>query len=218
MGRHGLAVSSLILLRHARTGHNTEGRLQGSLDVPLGEDGLAQAQQVAERVAGEYGKSVAVVTSPLKRSAQTADEVAALIGTGPAERDPRFTQRPYGAWEGYTWDEVRERWPEEYRRRCNGLDPAIPGWGQSEDVADRVAAGLRAWAAEAARAGVETTVIVSHGSAIMLGVSQLLSLPLTPSRLGHLPHGAWNEIRWNGDDDWRLERYRVGLPAGGTGR
>jgi len=203
-------VISLVLVRHARTGYNTEGRLQGSLDVPLGEDGLEQAERVARRVVDEYGTTLAVATSPLQRSSQTADAMAALIGIGRAERDERFTQRPYGAWEGHTWDEVREQWPAEYAARRAGLDPAIPGWGDSDGVADRVAAGLRDRAAEAARTGVPTTVIVSHGSAIMLGVARLLSLPLTPSRLGHLPHGAWNEIGWNGGDDWRLERYCVG--------
>ncbi|MBC7298223.1 MAG: histidine phosphatase family protein [Demequina sp.] len=203
-------MTSLILVRHARTGYNTEGRLQGSLDVPLGEDGLAQAERVARRVVGEYGTALAVVTSPLKRSVHTADAVAALIGSGPATRDDRFTQRPYGVWEGHTWDEVRARWPQEYRRRQEGLDPDIPGWGESGQVADRVAAGLREVAARAARTGVDTTVIVSHGSAIMLGVARLLGLPLTPSRLGHLPHGAWNELRWHGDDDWQLLRYCAG--------
>jgi len=203
-------VTSLVLVRHAVTGYNTEGRLQGSLDVPLGEDGLVQAELVAKRVVAEYGTAVAVASSPLKRAAHTADAVAALIGIGPATRDDRFTQRPYGVWEGHTWDEVRAEWPEEYLRRHAGLDPAIPGWGQSDDVADRVAAGLRDCAAEAARTGVETTVIVSHGSAIMLGVSRLLGLPLTPSRLGYLPHGAWNQMSWRGGDDWRLERYCVG--------
>lgn len=202
---------SLVLVRHARTGYNTEGRLQGSLDVPLGQDGFAQAERVAARVLGAYGTSLAVFTSPLQRAAQTADAVAALAVTGPATRDDRFTQRPYGVWEGHTWDEVREQWPEEYAARRAGLDPSIPGWGDSGEVADRVAAGLRDRAAFAAQAGVRTVVIVSHGSAIMLGVARMLSLPLTPSRLGHLPHGAWNELRWHGGDDWRLERYCVGV-------
>ncbi|WP_291379231.1 histidine phosphatase family protein [Demequina sp.] len=201
---------SLVLVRHARTGYNTEGRLQGSLDVPLGEDGLEQAQRVAKRVVGEYGAGVVVATSPLVRAAHTADAIAELVRIGAAERDDRFTQRPYGVWEGHTWAQVREQWPEEYRRRHEGLDPAIPGWGDSGEVADRVAAGLRDRAAEAARTGVKTVVIVSHGSAIMLGVARILGLPLTPSRLGNLPHGAWNDLRWHGGDDWRLERYRVG--------
>ena len=202
-------MTSLILLRHARTDYNDEGRLQGSLDVPLGEDGIAQAAEVAARVVGEYGTALTVASSPLQRATGTADALAALASTV-TRVDARFTQRPYGVWEGHTWAEVRESWPVEYAVRNEGLDPAIPGWGRSEDVADRVAAGLRDAAADAARTGAGTVVIVSHGSAIMLGVARLLGLPLTPSRLGNLPHGAWNEIRWHGGDDWRLRRYRAG--------
>lgn len=202
-------MTTLILLRHARTGYNSEGRLQGSLDVPLSEDGIAQAVEVAQRVVGEYGTSLRVASSPLKRATGTADAVAALTGTATVI-DARFTQRPYGVWEGLTWDDVRAGWPVEYERRHDGLDPVIPGWGDSDDVADRVAAGLRDVAADAARTGAPAVVIVSHGSAIMLGLARLLGLPLTPSRLGHLPHGAWNEVRWQGGDDWRLKRYCAG--------
>ena len=202
-------MTTLVLLRHAPTGYNTEGRLQGSLDVPLGADGVEKAAQTAQRVVAEYGTSVTVVSSPLRRATGTADAVAALASTATLV-DPRFTQRPYGAWEGLTWDEVREGWPDEYAVRHEGLDPMIAGWGMSQDVSHRVAAGLRETAADAARTGVETVVIVSHGSAIMLGVAGLLGLPLTPSRLGHLPHGAWNELLWQGGDEWRLARYCVG--------
>ncbi len=202
-------MTTLVLLRHAPTGYNTEGRLQGSLDVPLSADGIEQAAQTAARVVGEYGTSLTVVSSPLQRATGTADAVAALASTATVV-EARFTQRPYGAWEGLTWDEVREGWPVEYAARHEGLDPAIPGWGVSEDVAHRVAAGLRDTAADAARTGVETVVIVSHGSAIMLGVAGLLGLPLTPSRLGHLPHGSWNEVLWQGGDHWRLMRYCAG--------
>ena len=202
-------MTRLVLVRHAPTGYNAEGRLQGSLDVPLGEDGLTRAAEVARTIVGHYGTGLTVVTSPLQRAAGTADAVASLAGTGPALVDVRFTQRPYGVWEGLTWDEVRERWPAEYESRNAGLDPAIPGWGESGGVAARVAEGLRDQAERAADAGVNTVVVVSHGSAIMLGVAQLLGLRLIPSRLGHLPHGAWNEMRWYGGDSWRLDRYCV---------
>ena len=109
-------MTRLVLLRHARTGFNSEGRLQGSLDVPLSEDGVAQAAEVAARVVGEYGVSVSVASSPLQRATGTADAVAALASTVTLV-DARFTQRPYGAWEGHTWDEVRSQWPLEYAVR-----------------------------------------------------------------------------------------------------
>ena len=197
----------LVAVRHARTGYNVEGRLQGSLDVPLAGEGQAQAGDIAESLVALYGPSLTVVTSPLARASQTADAIARLVG-GTLVTDERLTQRSYGAWEGLTWAEVREQWPDEYLRRRAGFDPAIQGWGVSEEVADRVAASLREHAAAADDQAV--VVAVSHGSAIMLGISRLLGLPLEPPRLGHLPHGAFNELEWHQGRDWRLVRYCVG--------
>jgi len=197
----------VVAVRHARTGFNSEGRLQGSLDVPLGPDGLAQAELVAEAVVAAYGPRLTVVTSPLARASQTADAIARLAGTV-AIADERVTQRAYGVWEGHTWDEVREQWPAEYARRHEGYDPDITGWGASDAVGARVAEAL------VERCGAcgddDVVVVVSHGSAIMLGVAQLLGLELVPSRLGHLPHGAWNELTLTENVGWRLTRYCVG--------
>lgn len=197
----------LVTVRHALTGFNAERRLQGSLDVPLGPEGLAQATVVADALVSAYGTGLSVVTSPLARASQTADAIARLAGVA-AVPDARLTQRPYGAWEGLTWDEVREQWPSEYERRHEGLDPAIPGWGASDEVGERVAAALASRAALAEPDDV--LVAVSHGSAIMLGVAKLLGLRLVPSHLGHLPHGAWNELTWTPGGEWRLARYCVG--------
>jgi len=196
----------VLTVRHAVTGYNSDGRLQGSLDVPLGPGGLEQAEKVADALVAAYGTDLTVVTSPLARSSQTADAVARRAGTV-AIADERITQRPYGVWEGHTWDEVRAEWPVEYKRRREGYDPAIPGWGASDEVADRVAAAIRERSAQCSEDDV--LVLVSHGSAIMLGVARMFGLPLTPSRLGHLPHGAWNELTAGAGVGWRLTRYCV---------
>lgn len=200
---------TLVTVRHARTSYNVAGRLQGSLDVPLGDEGLAQAERVAGAVVAEYGADLRVMTSPLQRASQTGVAIARHAGVQ-STPDERVTQRPYGVWEGLTSDEVRVRWPEQYARKKAGFDPDIEGWGASPVVAARVADALTDWArAEADRAEPRTVVVVSHGSAIMLGLLQVLGLPLTPSRLGHLAHGEWNELHWHGADDWRLARYAV---------
>ena len=167
---------------------------------------FAQAEDVARSLVARLGSRLTVITSPLARASQTADAVARLAGTVPVA-DARLTQRAYGAWEGLTWDEVRAEWPAEYERRHAGYDPAIPGWGASEDVAARVAEAFREHAEAAADDAV--VVAVSHGSAIMLGVSRLLGLPLEPPRLGHLPHGAFDQLTWHRREDWRLARYCV---------
>jgi len=197
----------VVAVRHARTGYNVEGRLQGSLDVPLGPEGLEQAELIAKALVAEYGTRLRVVTSPLARASQTADAIARLAGTV-AVADERVTQRSYGAWEGLTWDDVREQWPAEYERRHDGYDPAIPGWGASDEVGARVASAL-VERCEAC-ADDDVVVVVSHGSAIMLGVAHLMGMPLVPSRLGHLDHGSWNELTLTPEAGWRLTRYCVG--------
>ena len=55
------------------------------------------------------------MTSPLQRAARTAEEVAAVSGA-PLITDEGFRETDFGAWEGLTFAEVRERWPSELRR------------------------------------------------------------------------------------------------------
>ncbi|WP_062388419.1 histidine phosphatase family protein [Demequina iriomotensis] len=193
-------MTVLVLMRHGRTAFNAEGRLQGSLDVPLGDQGRADARDAARALVGAYGIPDRIVTSPLLRAADTAAELSAVTGV-PARPDSRLTQRSYGAWEGLTWDEVRERWPEGYERRMRGLDPEIAGWGEAPDVAARVAAGL----VEACE-GARLVVAVSHGSAIMLGSLALLGLDVRSQVLGKLPHAHWNVLEGM-HGRWSMVRY-----------
>lgn len=193
-----------MLWRHAPTGHNNEGRLQGSLDVPLGAEGRALAAAAAERIVAHVGDHARVVSSPLARASASADELAALLGVK-TQVDEAFTQRPYGQWEGRTWDEVRERWPEDFERRQRNEDPRVEGWGASADVAARVAAGLERWC------DPETpTVVVSHGSAIQLGVIALLGLETTSRAFGKIPHGAWHVLSQAESGAWHVDGYALG--------
>ncbi|WP_062464333.1 histidine phosphatase family protein [Demequina soli] len=193
-------MTVLVLVRHGRTGYNAEGRLQGSLDVPLGEEGRAQAREAARALHAAYGTPDRIVTSPLLRAADTAAAISAATGV-PARPDARLTQRSYGEWEGLTWAEVRERWPEDHDRRHRGLDPAIEGWGKAADVAARVAEGL----VEACD-GARLVFAVSHGSAITLGSLALLGLDVHSTVLGKLPHAHWNALE-GVHGRWTMARY-----------
>lgn len=196
-------MSTLILVRHGRTGYNVEGRLQGSLDVPFGAEGRAQAVAAGEHLAATYGRPDALLTSPLARAFETAREIGRAVGVEPVP-DARLTQRSYGAWEGLTWDEVRAAWPEQYASRMRGEDPDIPGWGTSAEVGRRVAECL-----EEAVHGRRLVTVVSHGSALMLGALALLGLPPLSTALGKLPHGHWNVMVRSTTGAWSLERYAI---------
>ncbi|WP_062299777.1 histidine phosphatase family protein [Demequina maris] len=199
-------MTVLVLMRHGRTGYNAEGRLQGSLDVPLGEEGRLQAREAAAVLHATYGAPDRIVCSPLLRAADTAAELSAVTGV-PARPDARLTQRSYGEWEGLTLEEVRERWPREYDRRHQGLDPRIEGWGKAADVSARVAEGL----AEACE-GARLVVAVSHGSAIMLGSLGLLGLDVHSTVLGKLPHAHWNVLE-SSAGRWSVARYGLSIAS-----
>ncbi|WP_296668092.1 histidine phosphatase family protein [Demequina sp.] len=196
-------MTVLVLLRHGLTAYNAERRLQGSLDVALGEEGRAQSRAAASSLVATYGVPDRIVCSPLLRAADSAAELAAATGV-PARADARLTQRSYGEWEGLTWDEIRLRWPRDYERRHRGLDPEIEGWGKAADVAARVAEGLT----EACE-GASLVVAVSHGSAIMLGSLALLGLDVHGTVLGKLPHAHWN-VMVSSPGHWSLARYGLG--------
>ena len=72
-------VQSLTLLRHGRTEYNAVGRFQGHVDVSLDALGLAQAEAVAGHLA-RTASLTAIVSSDLRRTAQTADAVSRATG------------------------------------------------------------------------------------------------------------------------------------------
>ncbi|WP_061962444.1 histidine phosphatase family protein [Demequina flava] len=199
-------MTTLILWRHSRTGYNSEGRLQGSLDIALGESGRDQARAAAKQIIRLHGEHLRVVSSPLQRAKASAGELANLIDE-PVTVDPAFTQRSYGVWEGLTSAEVAAQWPEEWEAKQRGQDPEIDGWGMAADVGARVGDGLRAFS------GSDTpVVIVSHGSAIQLGILNLLGQLPHSRLLGHVPHAAWSVVTESTSGAWHLEHYGLGAP------
>ncbi|MDN4478378.1 histidine phosphatase family protein [Demequina sp. SYSU T00039] len=199
-------MTVLVLLRHGQTEYNAEGRLQGSLDVPLGEHGRNQAAAAARAIVDGYGVPDRIVTSPLSRARDTAAAVGALVPV-PVTVDRRLRQRSYGEWEGLTWDEVKLRWPRDYERRLRGEDPQIAGWDVAAEVSARVSEAL----AEACD-GARLVVVVSHGSAIMLGSLALLGLDAHATTLGKLPHAHWNVLA-TAHGGWSLARYGLSAAA-----
>ncbi|HEX2819606.1 MAG TPA: histidine phosphatase family protein, partial [Streptosporangiaceae bacterium] len=109
-----------LLLRHGQTEMSVQKRYAGRSDVPLTETGVRQVVAAAKRLASA-GLSV-IVSSPLQRAVQTAQEVAAATGAA-VVTDEGFRETDFGAWEGLTFAEVRERWPGEVTTWL--ADPAV---------------------------------------------------------------------------------------------
>jgi ribonuclease H / adenosylcobalamin/alpha-ribazole phosphatase len=182
-----------VLLRHGQTPMSVQKRYAGRSDVPLTEAGRHQAAAAAKRLASA-GLS-AIVASPLLRAVQTAQEVAAVTGAA-VVTDDGFRETDFGAWEGLTFAEVRDRWPGEVTKWLADPQVAPPGGESFTDVSTRVRAALHRVLAE--RAG-QTVLIVSHVTPIKTLVAAALLAPPAALYRMHLDVAALSEIDWYAD-------------------
>lgn len=158
-------MTSLVLVRHGRTAANARGLLLGRMDARLDDVGHLQAAAVAQAVLDSSGPIVAVVSSPLTRTQQTA----AALGL-PVVVDERFVELDYGEYDGRPSSEV----PPEVWARWR-TDPSFrpPGGESLEQVADRVVPACRDWAG---RADGGAVVIVTHVSPLKAAVAWALGM------------------------------------------
>jgi 2,3-bisphosphoglycerate-dependent phosphoglycerate mutase len=99
----------LICARHGRTAWNADRRFQGQTDVPLDDEGLAQAQALAAHLRDEQFDHA--FTSDLIRARATAEAI--YTGRpGALTVTEELREMHFGEWEGLTWDEIVARWPE----------------------------------------------------------------------------------------------------------
>jgi broad specificity phosphatase PhoE len=182
-----------MLLRHGQTPMSVQKRYAGRSDAPLTDVGVQQAAAAAKRLTSA-GLGV-IVTSPLLRTVQTAQEVAAVTGAA-VVTDDGFRETDFGAWEGLTFAEVRERWPAELAAWLVGPEVAPPGGETFTDVSARVTAALHR--VLAVRAG-QTVLIVSHVTPIKTLVAAALLAPPAALYRMHLDVAALCEIDWYAD-------------------
>ncbi|GED98534.1 histidine phosphatase family protein [Gordonia crocea] len=146
----------LVLLRHGQTPLSVDRRYSGRDDVALTDVGHEQAALAAARLAS--WPISAIITSPLQRTRQTAEPLAAATGL-PVTVDEGLIETDFGQWEGLTFAEAAERDPELHRSWIGDIEVAPPGGESFADAARRVAA---ARAAIVAAHPDETVVVVSH--------------------------------------------------------
>jgi len=182
-----------LLLRHGQTPMSVQKRYSGRTDAPLTDAGVRQAAAAAKRLAS--AGIDAIVASPLQRAVRTAEEVAAAVGI-PVLTDDGFRETDFGAWEGLTLAEVRERWPSEMARWLADPSVAPPGGESFTQVSERVTAALHRVLASRAH---QTVLIVSHVTPIKTLVAAALLAPPAALFRMHLDVAALCEIDWYTD-------------------
>ncbi|MFJ7147971.1 bifunctional RNase H/acid phosphatase [Streptomyces sp. NPDC100445] len=169
------APATFVLLRHGETPLTPQKRFSGSggTDPSLSGAGREQARRVAEALA-RRGTVQAVVASPLARTRETAAVVAARLGLDVTVEDG-LRETDFGAWEGLTFGEVRDRYPDDLNAWLADPEAHPTGGGESfADTAVRIAAARdRLVAAHAGR----TVLLVTHVTPIKTLIRLALGAP-----------------------------------------
>ncbi|MGW2087929.1 bifunctional RNase H/acid phosphatase [Streptomyces sp. NPDC001880] len=135
------APATFVLLRHGETALTPEKRFSGSggSDPELSAAGRHQAERIARSLAAR-GTIEEIVSSPLRRCRETAAAVAARLGLEVRIEDG-LRETDFGAWEGLTFAEVRERYGPDLDAWLASAKAAPTGGGESfAEVARRVSA------------------------------------------------------------------------------
>ncbi|CAL9423375.1 bifunctional RNase H/acid phosphatase [Streptomyces sp. enrichment culture] len=169
------APATFVLLRHGETPLTPQKRFSGSggSDPSLSDVGREQAGKVAAALA-RRGTVQAVVASPLARTRETARIVAARLGLDVAVEEG-LRETDFGAWEGLTFGEVRERHPEDLDAWLASPDAEPTGGGESfAATAARVAEARDKLLAEYRG---RTVLLVTHVTPIKTLVRLALGAP-----------------------------------------
>jgi broad specificity phosphatase PhoE/ribonuclease HI len=167
-------ATTVILLRHGVTAHTAERRFSGpgGEDPGLNGEGVEQVRRAATSL-GRRGGIDAIVSSPLRRTLESAAEVAIALETEVVVEDG-FREASFGEWDGLTVAEVEERWPTELEAWVGSPDVAPPGGESMTSVRERVERSLEEMLTS--HRG-RTVVIVSHVNPIKLAVRYCLDAP-----------------------------------------
>jgi len=171
-------VTTLVLVRHGATSHTADKRFSGGLassNPGLTDEGRAQVREVADWLAPLGGDVDAVVTSPVRRTRESAEILAERLALDLVE-EPGFAEMEFGVWDGLTFAEVRERYPDAIQGWLGSLDVAPDGGESFREVEERVLAGLERVTGEYAG---KTVLVVSHVTPIKILVAHAVDAPLS---------------------------------------
>jgi len=235
----------ILFIRHAQSTGNQEGRLQGQADFALSDKGKQQAQKLAKRLLAEADYPACICCSPLKRAVQTAEILIAQfskVELPPASIKEQFTgalavypqddrQRPdtiaveytddlkelhNGIFEGLTWDEIGQRYPE----LCLALETSlewipIPEAESLQAARDRTRRFLHTLFQS--HRNCDRIWVITHGGILqhliaeLLGCQRSWGMTIAPTALFEfwLDRSRWNQIDCNllNTELWQIRRF-----------
>jgi probable phosphoglycerate mutase len=197
-------ATTMLLLRHGVT-DSTLAKLfcgSGGSDPGLNDMGREQVERAA-RWLDAHGSVEAIVTSPLRRARETAEIVANRLGL-PVSVEEGIAEAAFGAWDGMTFAQVQERYPEELENWLASVDAVPPGGESYAALSQRVlAAKARLQLAHQGR----RVLAVSHVTPIKLLVRDSLDAPMHVIHRMQVAPASVTTLAWWSDGVSALQQF-----------
>lgn len=193
--------TTIFAVRHGETEWNFLGKQQGHLDSPLTDNGIKQAQALAE---GLSGKNIDVLySSDLGRALRTAEIIAEKLSLE-IHTDPRLRERHLGIMQTLNKKEFIERFPGEAQQFATGdPDYVLP---DGESARQRYERCVKCMDEIVERESGKKILVVVHGGVLISFFHKALRIPLSEPRRFSLFNAAINSFAIS-DGQWRLDTW-----------
>jgi probable phosphoglycerate mutase len=172
----------VYLARHARPEGPEDRRYRGQADLPLGSAGREQAHELGGTLMTLTGGACfdAVFASDLIRCWDTAEIASGAEGcAAPVQKEPWLREIDVGLWEGFTWEEARERHPaESAAREADVTGVPFPGGESFAGLRDRVVPAFERLLEASLAAGHRRVLVVGHKGVNRVILAHLQGIPL----------------------------------------
>lgn len=159
------------LVRHGETDWNQEKRYLGHTDLALNKRGEEEALKLKSDLAKVSFETC--YSSDLQRARETA-KIAIGGGDVPLKTETALRELNFGIWEGLTYEEIQQRYPEELQTWIDSQGRTSPFKG--EDLGD-LEVRVAMWLNTLIGANVQGNVlVVSHGGPLRVLLCLLLGI------------------------------------------
>jgi len=169
--------TTLVLVRHGVTDHTRGKKFSGGMassNPSLNDEGREQARVTGEWLAPLAGTFDALISSPVLRTHETAEILAELLDLEIVP-EPAIAEMEFGTWDGMSFTEVHEKYPDEISSWLGDLESAPHGGESFRAVEKRVLEGRDRILADFDQ---QTVLAVSHVTPIKTLVADALGAPL----------------------------------------
>jgi 2,3-bisphosphoglycerate-dependent phosphoglycerate mutase len=193
--------TKVTIVRHGETEWNVAMRLQGMQNSVLTENGIRQANMVAEAL--RHNNYHFIIASDLGRAIETAEAINRYHSLT-IQKEPLLRERNFGVMEGLTREEIQEKYPEVHRGYMERQGTYQVPQGESlTEFYLRVTEGLKMITS---RYKGKNILIVTHGGVLDCVMRMIFGYPLSAPRRFSIFNGSINTFLV-GENGWSLEQW-----------